>query len=172
MPSRAPVLTLDPEVVAAARRLAARAGQPVVELARTHTTVSVERALLRLGGLGGAGGGGGALLRRAGLAGADVERVPWVNSLVDAVRADVGIEHGVALPVWDALLREDVPDLLTLAQKASSGAVRFRLPEGRDARRAGAAARRAAAGGLRAVDRRRMERERLVRRLGDPPRRP
>jgi beta-lysine 5,6-aminomutase alpha subunit len=128
----------------------------VVELARTHTTVSVERALLRL----------------AGLSGADVERVPWVNHLVDAVRADVGIEHGVALPVWDALLREDVPDLLTLAQKAASGSVRFRLPEGRDARRAATAARRAAASGVRAIDRRRAERERLVRRLGDPPRRP
>src|SRR4051794_7723267 len=156
MVSRAPLLTLDPEVVTAARRLAARAGQPVVELARTHTTVSVERALLRL----------------AGLSGADVERVPWVNHLVDAVRADVGIEHGVALPVWDALLREDVPDLLTLAQKASSGSVGFRLPEGRDARRAASAARRAAASGLRLVDRRRAERQRLVRRLGDPPRRP
>src|SRR5919107_3922202 len=156
MPSRPPVLTLDPQVVAAARTLAARAGEPVVELARTHTTVSVERALLRL----------------AGLAGADVERVPWVNHLVDAVRADVGIEHGVALPVWDALLREDVPDLLTRAQKASSGSVRFRLPEGRDARRAATAARRAAATGLRTIDRRRAERERLVQRLGDPPQRP
>ena len=93
----------------------------MVKLARTHTTVSVERALLRM----------------AGLAGADAERVPWVNHLVDAVRADVGIEHGVALPVWDALLRGDAPDLLTLAQKASSGAVSFRLPEGRDAQRAG-----------------------------------
>ena len=120
MTSRGPLLTLDPEVVRTARRLAERAGEPVVRLARTHTTVSVERALLRL----------------AGLSGADVERVPWVNHLVDAVRADVGIEHGVALPVWDALLREDVPDLLTLAQKASSGSVRFRLPEGRDATRA------------------------------------
>src|SRR3954453_3073438 len=156
MPSRAPVLTLDPQVVAAARGLAARAGEPVVRLARTHTTVSVERALLRL----------------AGLSGADVERVPWVNHLVDAVRADVGIEHGVAVPVWDALLREDVPDLLTLAQKASSGSVRFRLPEGRDARRAESAAWRAAASGLRLVDRRPAEREPLVRRLGDPPRRP
>jgi beta-lysine 5,6-aminomutase alpha subunit len=156
MASRAPVLALDPEVVRTARRLAARAGEPVVRLARTHTTVSVERALLRL----------------AGLSGADVERVPWGNHLVDAVRSQVGIEHGVALPVWDALLRDDVPDLLTLAQKASSGSVQFRLPEGRDARRAATAARRAAAAGLRTIDRRRAERERLVRRLGDPPRRP
>src|SRR5919199_693975 len=145
MTSRGPLLTLDPEVVRTARRLAARAGEPVVRLARTHTTVSVERALLRL----------------AGLSGADVQGVPWVNHLVDAVRADVGIEHGVALPVWDALLREDVPDLLTLAQKASSGSVSFRLPEGRDARRAATAARRSAGAGIRTVDRRRAERERL-----------
>ncbi|MFL6176111.1 MAG: lysine 5,6-aminomutase subunit alpha [Ornithinibacter sp.] len=156
MASRAPLLSLDPEVVRTARDLAARAGEPIVELARTHTTVSVERALLRL----------------AGLSGADVERVPWVNHLVDAVRDEVGLQHGVALPVWDALLREDVPDLLTLAQKASSGSVRFRLPEGRDARPAATAARRAAAAGIRGIDRRRAERERLVQRLGDPPRRP
>src|SRR5260370_28426813 len=47
-------LNLDPAVVARARELARRAGQPVVELARTHTTVSVERAVLRLAGLDGA----------------------------------------------------------------------------------------------------------------------
>ncbi|GAA4354626.1 D-lysine 5,6-aminomutase subunit alpha [Angustibacter luteus] len=128
----------------------------MVKLARTHTTVSVERALLRM----------------SGLSGADAERVPWVNHLVDAVRADVGIEHGVALPVWDALLRGDAPDLLTLAQKASSGAVSFRLPEGRDAQRAGTAARKAAGSGVRTIDRRRVERDRLISRLGDAPRRP
>ena len=31
----------------------------------------------------------------------------------------------MALPVWDALRRGEAPDLLTLAQKASSGAVTF-----------------------------------------------
>ena len=46
-----PALSLDPEVVRQARELAAIAGQPIVEMARTHTTVSVERAVLRLGGL-------------------------------------------------------------------------------------------------------------------------
>ena len=70
--------------------MARQAGRPVVKIARTHTTVSVERAGLRL----------------AGLAGADVEGIPWVNRLVDAVRDDVGLEHGVALPVWHALRRE------------------------------------------------------------------
>ena len=152
----APKLVLDPAVVERARLLARRAGEPVVELARTHTTVSVERATLRL----------------AGLAGADPERVPWVNHLVDAVRGSVGIEHGAALPVWDALLRGEADDLLTLAQKAAAGSVTFRLPAGRDRTRAARSARTAVAGGIRAIDRARRDRERLVRRLGDPPRRP
>jgi beta-lysine 5,6-aminomutase alpha subunit len=97
----------------------------VVDLARSHTTVSIERATLRL----------------AGLAGADADNVPWVNHLVDAVRGSVGLEHGVTTPVWDALARGEAPDLLTLAQKASSGAVSFREPAKGDRTRARKAAR-------------------------------
>jgi beta-lysine 5,6-aminomutase alpha subunit len=157
--TRAPVqrkLDLDPVTVRKARALARRAGRPVVQLARSHTTVSVERATLRLAGLGGA----------------DAEGIPWVNRLVDAVRDEVGLEHGVAVPVWDALLAGDAPDLLTLAQKASTGGIRFRVPEGRGADRAARAARRSVGSGIRLLDRRRAERERLIRRLGDPPRKP
>src|SRR6266566_2647146 len=55
-----------------------------------------------------------------------------------------------------------------LAAKTAAGSVRYALPSGRDAQRAGRAARRAVASGLSQVDRRRRERERLVRRLGDP----
>src|SRR3954447_27012122 len=115
MTAHKPVLHLDQRVVRKARRLAERAAAPVVELARTHTTTSVERAVLRL----------------AGLTGADAEGIPWVNRLVDAVRAEVGLEHGVALPVWDALVRGELGDLEALAQKAAAGTVGFRLPEGR-----------------------------------------
>ncbi len=93
MQSRAPKLTIDPQVVAEARRLAAQAGQPIVEMARSHTTVSVERAVLRL----------------AGLAGADAESMPLVNRVVDAVRQQTGLEQGVALPVWDALATGELP---------------------------------------------------------------
>ena len=150
------VIALDQATVARARELARAAAEPVVTLARTHTTVSVERATLRL----------------AGLAGADTERIPWVNHLVDAVRGSVGLEHGVCLPVWDALARDEAGDLLTLAQKAAVGSVSFRLPEKRAATAAGRTARAAVAAGLRRVDANRKERERLVRRLGDPPRRP
>src|SRR5215468_5947304 len=77
-------LNLDPALVAQARELARLAGQPVTDLARTHTTVSVERAVLRL----------------AGLDGADEDGMPWVNRLADAIREATGLEHGVALPAW------------------------------------------------------------------------
>ena len=149
-------LKLDPRVVRKARRLAARAGQPVVDLARSHTTVSVERAVLRL----------------AGVRGADSDGIPWVNRLVDAVRADAGLGHGVALPVFDAMVAAGVEDVTVLAQKAAAGSVRFRVPEGGDAAAARRAARRATGAGLKVVDRRRAERERLIKRYGDPRQRP
>jgi beta-lysine 5,6-aminomutase alpha subunit len=149
-------LDLDPATVRRARSLARKAGRPIVDLARRHTTVSVERATLRL----------------AGLQGADPDGIPWVNRLLDAVRGDVGLEHGIALPVWDALVRGEADDLEVLAQKASAGSVRFRLPEGRDATRARSAARKQVGGGIRRIDARRRERERLVRRYGDPPHQP
>ena len=150
-PKQRPKLDLDPAAVRQARRLARQAGKPIVDLAKKHTTVSVERATLRL----------------AGLQGADADGTPWVNRLLDAVRADVGIEHGVALPVWDALVRGEADDLSVLAQKASAGSVRFRLPEGRDETRARSAARKAVGAGVRRMDARRKERERLDMMLND-----
>ncbi|TCC07564.1 lysine 2,3-aminomutase [Kribbella soli] len=149
-------LDLDPVTVRKARSLARKAGKPIVNLARQHTTVSVERAVLRL----------------AGLTGADTEGIPWVNRLADTVRADVGLDHGLALPVWDALLRGEAEDLAVLAQKAASGSVTFRMPEGRDAVRARSAARKAAAAGMKRIDGRRRERDRLIKRHGDPEQRP
>ena len=150
------MLDLDPTTVAKARSLAARAGQPIVEMAQQHTTVAVERATLRL----------------AGLEGADADGTPWVNRLLDVVRADVGLEHGVALPVWDALLRGEADDLATLAQKASAGSVRFRLPEGTDATAATAASRSQVGTGVRRIDARRAEREKMIATVGDAPSKP
>ncbi|MSX38442.1 MAG: lysine 2,3-aminomutase, partial [Actinobacteria bacterium] len=100
------MLRLETRMVRKARVLAAKSGAPVVKMAKRHTTISVERAVLRL----------------AGLEGADVDGIPWVNRLVDAVREQTGLEHGVALPVWDALLATG-EDLHALAQKAASGSI-------------------------------------------------
>ena len=73
------------------------------------------------------------MLRLAGLDGADDDGMPWVNRLADAVRDAAGLEHGVALPVWDAMLTGGYPDLRTLAVDAAAGLVKFRLPAGHEA---------------------------------------
>ncbi|MGW3135151.1 lysine 5,6-aminomutase subunit alpha [Streptomyces sp. NPDC001139] len=145
-------LGLDPVLVRRARALAARAGRPVVDMARTHTTAAVERAALRL----------------AGLSGADPEGIPWANRLVDAVRDQVGLAHGVALPVWHALREGAAPDLAGLAARATARDVVFRIAEGRDAERAVRDARRAMAQGVAVIDAQRLKRERLIRRWGRP----
>ena len=65
---------------------------------------------------------------------------------VDAVRADVGLEHGVALPVWDALVRGEADDLAVLAQKAAAGSVHVPAARGPRRRSAPAPASRKAVG--------------------------
>src|SRR4051794_19981020 len=138
-------------MVRSARRLAKRAAAPVERLARTNTTVSVERAVLRL----------------AGLSGADASGIPWVNRLVDAVRSDVGLEHGVAVPVWAAMQQEGL-DLATLAEKAAAGSVSFKLATGRERQQAMSAARTSVRTGVRTIDANRKTRDRLTKSLGDP----
>ncbi|GDY28561.1 lysine 5,6-aminomutase subunit alpha [Gandjariella thermophila] len=154
------LLGLDPELVAKARRLAARAAAPVIDLARAHTTVSVERATLRLAGITGAD-----TAHRAG-------DVPWVNRVVDTVREHCGLEHGAALPVFHALAEHNLGSLTELAEATAAGQVRYRLPTGRDRTRAARTARTAIARGIRTLDRNRTQRDRLIAKLGDPPQRP
>jgi beta-lysine 5,6-aminomutase alpha subunit len=147
-------LSLDPVAVRAARNLAARAGQPIVDMARTHTTVSIERAVLRL----------------AGLQGADADGLPWANRLVDAVADATGVQHGVALPVWDALLAGGYEDLAHLADAAARGKVTFRIPAGADAAAARGAARAALAAGIGRIDANRTHRQRMIDETAEPPR--
>ena len=108
-----PRLDLDPTLVARARELARLAAEPVIDLARQHTTVSVERAVLRLAGLTGTDPLTGE--------GAADNTVPWVNRVVDAVRDQVGLEQGVALPVWHALTSGSAPSLQSLAESVGAG---------------------------------------------------
>ncbi|MGH3860479.1 lysine 5,6-aminomutase subunit alpha TIM-barrel domain-containing protein, partial [Actinokineospora sp.] len=154
------LLDLDPKVVATARGLAAKAAAPVIDLARAHTTVAVERATLRLAGITGAD-----TTHRAG-------DVPWVNRVVDTVREHCGLEHGVTLPVFHALREHDLGSLTELAEATAAGQIQFTIPTGRAATSAAKAARVAVAKGLRTVDRNRGRRDKLVTKLGEPPRRP
>ncbi len=152
MQARTPKLTIDPRVVAEARQLASQAGQPIVEMALSHTTVSIERAVLRL----------------AGLAGADAEGMPLANRVVDAVRAQAGLEHGVALPVWDAALTGGYPDLAALAEATAAGQVTYRLPAGEAAGAARAAARQSVRGGFARIAANRAARDAMIDRTSEP----
>jgi beta-lysine 5,6-aminomutase alpha subunit len=154
------LLDLDPEVTGRARELAARAAEPVISLARAHTTVAVERATLRLAGIAGAD-----TTHRAG-------DVPWVNRVVDTIREHCGLGHGAVLPAFHALREHDLGTLTELAEATAAGQVQFTVPTGKDADRAAKAARTAVAKGLKTVDRNRAQRDKLVAKLGDPPRRP
>ena len=145
-------LTIDPQVVREARDLARQAGQPIVDMARAHTTVSVERAVLRL----------------AGLSGADGDGMPLVNRLVDAVRDQVGLEHGVARPAWHALAAGDYPDLAALAADAAAGKARFTLPAGDQATAATAAAREALAAGFARIDANKATRQQMITQTAEP----
>ena len=75
--------------------------------------------------------------------------------------------------MWDALLRGEADDLPTLAQKAAAGSVTFRVPEGKDAKRASTAARKAGRGRHQAGSTGSASpRERMIAKVGDAPSKP
>jgi beta-lysine 5,6-aminomutase alpha subunit len=145
-------LDLDEGTVAEARDLAARICRPVEEMIEAHTTVAIERAVLRLCGLDGAVGQG-------------VDARPFPNLVVDAVHDQVGLGRGVAVPVFDLMLRQGL-SIEEVAQRVVSEEASFRWPE--DPTRATEAAMEAARMSDRRILHRRRERDELVRRLGEP----
>ncbi|TCP50949.1 beta-lysine 5,6-aminomutase alpha subunit /D-lysine 5,6-aminomutase alpha subunit [Tamaricihabitans halophyticus] len=153
-------LGLDPEVTRKARELAARAAEPVIDLATAHTTVAVERASLRLAGMVGAD-----TTHRAG-------DVPWVNRVVDTVQEHCGLAQGVLLPVSHAMREGSYTDLTELAEATAAGQVRYSIPSGNARRGAVSLSRKLVRAGIRRLDRNRAERDRMIRKIGDPPQRP
>jgi hypothetical protein len=146
-------LGLDEGLVREARDLAATVCRPVQELIGAHTTVAVERSVLRLYGLEGAVGEW--ILAR-----------PFPNLVAEAVREQVGLERGAAVPVFDAMARERLA-LHELGARTAEGGIRYRWPD--DPGPAVEAARTAAAQADRVILARRRERDEMTRRLGDPP---
>jgi len=146
-------LGLEGALVREARDLATRICRPVEDLVARHTTVSVERAVLRLCGLDGAIGEG-------------IDARPYPNLVVDAVRDQAGLERGAAVPVFAALRREGL-DLQELGERVAAGGVDLGWPE--DPRPATEDALEAAREADARILERRREREASVRSLGDPP---
>jgi beta-lysine 5,6-aminomutase alpha subunit len=145
-------LELDEALVLEAREVATGICRPIEELVARHTTVSVERAVLRMCGLDGAVGEG-------------IDARPYPNLVVGAVREQVGLERGVAVPVFDALRREGL-DLQALGEGVAVDGFDFGWPE--DPRPAREDALEAARQADEAILARRRERDASIRTLGDP----
>jgi beta-lysine 5,6-aminomutase alpha subunit len=148
-------LRVDQASVQECRSLAAEIARPVEELARSHTTKSIERACLRLIGVDGVEGTG-------------TEAVPIPNRVVDEIDVGVGLGRGVLVPFLHAV-ESGCGDIATAARQIASGEIRAEWPEGVDyeiaveraAREADAAVERIAA----AAD----ERAGVVAAVGDAP---
>jgi beta-lysine 5,6-aminomutase alpha subunit len=129
-------LNIDREAVDECRELALEISRPIEDLARTHTTVSIERASLRLVGVDGVEGEG-------------VEAVPLPNRVVDEVRDAIGLERGVLVPFFHAV-EAGCGDIQSAAEEIARGDFIPAWPEGVDLEIAVERARRES---LAAVDR-------------------
>ncbi len=109
-------LRIDKAAVQECRDLAAEISAPIEELARTHTTVSIERACLRLVGVDGVVGDG-------------VEATPIPNAVVDKVRESIGLERGVLMPFFHAVGDGDIQ---ATAEGIADGSITPVWPEGSD----------------------------------------
>ena len=109
-------LRIDHDVVAECRSLAAEISGPVEDLARQHTTVSLERACLRL----------------IGVDGVDVEgtdAVPIPNRVVDEIDRSLGLERGALLPFFYAVERGN-RTIQETAERIAGGEIVLELPDG------------------------------------------
>jgi beta-lysine 5,6-aminomutase alpha subunit len=110
-------LQIDQASVAECRSLAIEISKPIEELARRHTTVSIERACLRFAGVDGVEGEG-------------AEAVPVPNRVVDEVKKAIGLERGVLIPFFHAVRRAGGAQ--RAAEAISSGEIVPTWPEGAD----------------------------------------
>ena len=140
-------LELDSGLVAEAHGLADEIAAPVLEFARGHTTVAVERTVARLFGVDGV----------------DDLGVPLPNVLVDALGPRLG--RGIALPLAAACAGGRTPQQVAEAVAAGEELSEPHESAVPDARRVAA---QLAAEADAAILARRAERSRLIEQYGDP----
>lgn len=143
-------LDLDPAVIERCRRAAASVADFVIGFARERSTVSIERATLRL----------------MGVEGADGEGVPLVNRVVEAAASRRVLGRGVALP-FGAAMAATGEDASGTARLIASGRARLTAlqPGDEDAARERAAA--LAEAGCERILAARRARDRAIERLGE-----
>ncbi|CAN5527932.1 D-lysine 5,6-aminomutase subunit alpha [soil metagenome] len=146
-------LRVDEGAVAECRELAAEIARPIEELARTRTTVSIERASLRLVGVDGADGEG-------------AEAVPIPNRVADEIGRSVGLERGALVPFFHAV-ESGCGDVQTAAERIARREVTPAWPRGVDADIALERARRESAGAVARVESASTSRTQEIARCGE-----
>ena len=149
-------LPIDGTTVEECRDLAARISRPVDDLARTHTSLSIERACLRLIGVDGAVEGDGA------------QAVPLPNLVVDRIAASTGLQRGALIPFLHAV-ETGCGHVGTTAHEIARGERRPGWPEGVDLEMARERARREAAIAVDGIAATATDRAEERARVGDAP---
>ncbi|HWC14484.1 MAG TPA: lysine 5,6-aminomutase subunit alpha [Actinomycetota bacterium] len=146
-------LAIDADTVAECRELAGDICTSIEQLATSHTTVSIERACLRLVGADGVVGEG-------------ADAVPVPNLVVDRIRAAVGLKRGALIPFFHAV-ESGCGDIASEANRMAAGQTQIVWPDGFDR---DVAIERARQEGGRAVDlvaSARVRRDEVIARTGE-----
>ena len=148
-------LDVDEATIEECRTLAAEISRPVEELAAINTTVSIERACVRLAGIDGVVGEG-------------TDAVPIPNLVVDAVRDRIGLERGVSIPLFHAV-ESGCGDTRSEAARIARGEVTPEWPEGFDLEIASERARREANNALELIVSAGARRADAISKVGEAP---
>jgi len=144
-----PTLDLDPAIVGRGRALAARVADEVDRFAVGHSTVAIERTVLRL----------------CGVSGADAAGVPWANRVVDAAARAGCLHDGVATAVCAASIAHG-QSIAATAAAIAQGTIDLGRRSGVAVEAAQAHARAAAVQGLARITAQRRRRQALLAELG------
>ena len=148
-------LDIDSGSVAECRELAAEICQPLEKLATTHTTVSIERACLRLVGVDGVDGEG-------------VEGAPVPNLVVERISDSVGLERGALIPFMHAV-ESGCGDISSEAHRIAAGEREVSWPEDFDLDIAIERAKREAVRAVDLVASARTRRDEVIAKVGEAP---
>src|SRR5262249_35428989 len=111
-------LNLDTALIARCRTLAERISTPVEKMIHAHTTVAIERSVLRLFGAK------GAVRERGG------QFFPEANIMVEDLRKAGGLANGVLVPCVNGMLQKKMPAAELANAVASRKINLLKLPEG------------------------------------------
>jgi beta-lysine 5,6-aminomutase alpha subunit len=148
-------LRIDTDAVAECRALAAEIAEPIARLAADHTTVSIERACLRLVGVDGVVGEG-------------TEAIPVPNRVADAIAGTVGLERGALVPFFH-VVESGCGDISSEARRIATGEVRPEWPEGVDLEMALERTRRESERAVELIASAATKRSEVLERVGEAP---